>query len=73
MALFHTSSYIDQVSRASEDGKGFLDDGDTPAFFGVFEAASDVVGTTLAASDAVMHGQACRAFSPQLWRCWAPK
>lgn len=64
LALFHTSSYIDQVSRASEDGKGFLDDGDTPAFLGVFEAASDVVGTTLAAIDAVMHGQACRAFSP---------
>jgi acetoin utilization protein AcuC len=64
LALFHTSSYIDQVSRASEDGKGFLDDGDTPAFLGVFEAASDVVGTTLAAIDAIMHGQARRAFSP---------
>ena len=64
LALFHTSSYIDLVSRASEDGKGFLDHGDTPAFIGVFEAASDVVGTTLAAIDAIMHGQAHRAFSP---------
>lgn len=64
LALFHTSDYIDQVSRASEDGKGYLDHGDTPAFIGVFEVASDVVGTTLSAIDAIMHEDASRAFSP---------
>ena len=64
LALFHTSDYINQVSRASEDGKGYLDQGDTPAFIGVFEVASDIVGTTLAAIDAIMHEDAKRAFSP---------
>jgi acetoin utilization protein AcuC len=64
LALFHTPEYIDRVSQLSRDGRGFLDGGDTPAFPGVFEAASDVVGTTLAAVDAVMRGQTLRAFVP---------
>jgi len=64
LALFHTPEYIDRVSRASVDGRGYLDGGDTPAFAGVFEAASDVVGTTIAAVDAVMTGTARRAFVP---------
>ena len=64
LALFHTPEYIDFVSRLSAAGSGFLDGGDTPAFPGVFEAASDVVGTTLAAVDAVMAGHARRAFVP---------
>lgn len=64
LALFHTPDYIDLVSRRSQDGKGFLDGGDTPAFVGVFETASDVVGTTLAAVDAIMAGDTDRAFVP---------
>jgi acetoin utilization protein AcuC len=64
LALFHTADYIDRVSRISQHGHGFLDAGDTPAFPGVFEAASDVVGTTLAAVDAVMRGDTRRAFVP---------
>jgi acetoin utilization protein AcuC len=64
LALFHTTDYIDLVSRKSADGSGFLDGGDTPAFRGVFEAASEVVGTTLAAVDAVMSGATRRAFVP---------
>ena len=64
LALFHTPEYIDLVSRMSEDGGGFLDGGDTPAFPGVYDIASDVVGTTLAAVDAVMDGAASRAFVP---------
>ena len=64
LALFHTAEYIDLVSRMSADGNGFLDGGDTPAFSGVFDAASDVVGTTLAAVDAVMAGDAGAAFVP---------
>ena len=64
LALFHTADYIDFVSRMSQDGFGFLDAGDTPSFPGVFDAASDVVGTTLAAVDAVMRGEASRAFVP---------
>ena len=30
LLLFHTADYIDKVSRMSVDGKGFLDEGDTP-------------------------------------------
>ncbi|SVE41758.1 uncharacterized protein METZ01_LOCUS494612, partial [marine metagenome] len=40
------------------------DGGDTPAFPGIMQVASDVVGTTLAAVDAVMSGDASRAFVP---------
>jgi acetoin utilization protein AcuC len=64
LTLFHTPEYIDRVARLSQEGRGFLDAGDTPAFPGVFEAASDVVGTTLAAVDAVMQGETRRAFVP---------
>ena len=64
LALFHTPEYIDRVSQLSQEGRGFLDAGDTPAFPGVFDAASDVVGTTLAAVDAVMRGDAKRAIVP---------
>ena len=64
LLLFHSADYIDKVSRMSAEGKGFLDEGDTPAMPGIFGAASDVVGTTLAAVDAIMEGRAKRAFVP---------
>jgi len=64
LALFHTPAYIDRVSRLSEAGCGYLDGGDTPVFPGVFETASDVAGTMLAAVDAVMAGETQRAFVP---------
>jgi acetoin utilization protein AcuC len=64
LLLFHTADYIDKVSRMSVDGKGFLDEGDTPAVVGIFDAASNVVGSTLAAVDAIMRGEAKRAFVP---------
>lgn len=64
LTLFHSAEYIDFVARKSADGGGYLDGGDTPAFAGIFESASDVAGTTLAAVDAVMSGAARRAFVP---------
>jgi acetoin utilization protein AcuC len=64
LLLFHTADYIDLVSRKSAEGRGFLDQGDTPAMPGIFHAASSVVGTTLAAVDAVMEDRARRAFTP---------
>ena len=64
LLLFHTAEYIDKVSRMSAEGRGYLDEGDTPAMPGIFEAASNVVGTTMAAADAIMAGKARRAFVP---------
>ena len=64
LLLFHTADYVERVARLSSDGRGYLDQGDTPAFPGVFDAASNVVGSTLAAVDAVMSGAARRAFVP---------
>lgn len=64
LELFHDPGYVGFVHERSATGEGFLDAGDTPAFKGVFEAASDVVGASLVALDAVMDGQARRAFVP---------
>jgi acetoin utilization protein AcuC len=61
---FHTPAYVDLVRDRSTSGHGFLDAGDTPAWRGVYEAASNVVGATLTAVDAVMGGSARRAFVP---------
>lgn len=61
---FHTANYIDLVAERSATGQGYLDAGDTPAFRGVFEAASNVVGATLTALEAIMTGRARRGFVP---------
>lgn len=61
---FHTRDYVDWVIQRSKAGDGFLDYGDTPAYPGIFEAASTVVGTTLAACRAIMSGDCRRAFIP---------
>jgi acetoin utilization protein AcuC len=64
LELFHLPAYLDLVQARSLTGEGYLDAGDTPAFKGVYEAASDVVGSTLVATEALMTGQARRAFVP---------
>ncbi|HVC02752.1 MAG TPA: hypothetical protein VND80_11175 [Steroidobacteraceae bacterium] len=64
LAAFHTPAYIEFVRRSSQDGAGFLDGGDTPAFAGVYEAAGAVVGATLVAVEALMSGACRRAFVP---------
>lgn len=64
LLLFHTSDYVDLVIERSQTGMGFLDNGDTPAFKGVYEAASHVVGATLLGVEALMTGTARRAFIP---------
>ncbi len=61
---FHTQEYVDFVRAYSEQGYGSLDGGDTPAYPGVFEAASYVVGGTLEALAAIMQGPIRRAFIP---------
>lgn len=64
LELFHTPDYVELVRERSASGHGYLDGGDTPAWKGVYEAASHVVGATLNAVDAVMAGSARRAFIP---------
>lgn len=61
---FHTRDYVEQVKAFSASGHGYLDNGDTPAFPGAYEAAATVVGSTLAALDEIMTGECRRAFVP---------
>ena len=61
---FHTDAHIAKVQHYSDQGRGYLDAGDTPAFPGVFQAAATVVGTTLAAADSIMKENCRHAFSP---------
>ncbi|MGD8571658.1 MAG: acetoin utilization protein AcuC, partial [Gammaproteobacteria bacterium] len=64
LLYFHTPDYLDRVKQQSITGEGYLDCGDTPAFKGVYEAAATVVGTTLAAVDAVVSEECRQAFIP---------
>ena len=64
LVRFHSAAHLERVREKSATGGGFLDAGDTPAFRGVFEAASQVVGATLTATAALMAGEARRAFVP---------
>lgn len=61
---FHTPEYVEFVRSYSEQGHGYLDGGDTPAYAGVFEASSYVVGGTLEALAEIMEGSIRRAFIP---------
>jgi acetoin utilization protein AcuC len=62
--LFHTKEHIRYVSLASNLGYGALDQGDTPAFKGVFEASQYVVGSTAETIEKVMSRDLDHAFNP---------
>jgi acetoin utilization protein AcuC len=64
LQLFHTPEYVHFIMERSQSGAGFLDGGDTPAYRGVFEAASCVVGSALTIADWIMHGTRRRGFLP---------
>jgi acetoin utilization protein AcuC len=64
LTLFHTPRYVEFVREMSARGTGLLDHGDTPAFPGVFEAASAVAGGTLLALEKILKGEAKRGFIP---------
>ncbi len=64
IARFHHDAYIDRVIELSARGEGTLDNGDTPAFKGIYEAAAFVVGTTLDACRRLMGGDCTRVFIP---------
>ncbi len=61
---FHSTEYIEKIKQGSESGTGYLDQGDTPARKGIFEAASTVVGSVLHMVDKIMDKQFRRGFVP---------
>jgi acetoin utilization protein AcuC len=61
---FHGAAYLDRVTRLCAAGEGFLDGGDTPAEAGLDAAAAAVVGASITAMEAIMRGEARRAFVP---------
>ncbi len=64
LTLFHTTAYIDKVIEQSKFGVGYLDNGDTPAFTGMYEAACYVVGSVVDAIEQLMNAQYKTAFIP---------
>jgi acetoin utilization protein AcuC len=64
LAQFHTTDYIARVRQQSISGEGYLDCGDTPAFPGVYEAASAVVGSVLDGLHGILAGHCQRVFVP---------
>ena len=61
---FHTSEYIDRVIAQCRLGKGFLDNGDTPAIRGLYESSLAVVGASLFAAEEILSERFTRAFVP---------
>jgi len=61
---FHTKRHVDRVEHAETRGIEFLDNGDTPVFPGVYEAAATVVGSALDGLKRVMGGECRRTFQP---------
>jgi acetoin utilization protein AcuC len=59
---FHAPDYIHRVQVLSEQGGGYLDYGDTPAFRGVYEAAGHVAGSALDGLRRIMQGECRRSF-----------
>lgn len=64
LMLVHTRDYVDFVKRASANGVGYLDYGDTPAFRGIHEAAAIRVGGTLLVTRLVNEGKYVHGFNP---------
>lgn len=60
----HERCYVDLVVERSQTGEGYLDQGDTPAFRGCFEAAACVVGSTLEGVRRIVAGEQKRGFIP---------
>ncbi|MGD8593069.1 MAG: acetoin utilization protein AcuC [Gammaproteobacteria bacterium] len=61
---FHDHDYVEKVKQLSEVGLGFLDNGDTPAVKGIYEAAATVVGTVLDGMERIMAGRCDKVFIP---------
>jgi acetoin utilization protein AcuC len=63
LLLFHDAEYLRLVKKMSQQGTGYLDMGDTPAFKGCYEASALATGASLAAVDSVMSGKVTHAIN----------
>jgi acetoin utilization protein AcuC len=61
---FHTRNYVERVQHAEARAIEFLDNGDTPVFPGVYEAAATVVGSALDGLSRIMTAEYSRSFQP---------
>jgi acetoin utilization protein AcuC len=64
LELFHDEGHVEYVRKASALGYGYIDDGDTPAFKGVLEAAELAVGSTLSCVERTLSEEADHGFNP---------
>jgi acetoin utilization protein AcuC len=64
LLVFHTKEYVEHVKEISKTGEGNLNDVDTPAFKGVFEASLLPVGSTLNGLRYIMEGRFNHFFNP---------
>jgi len=55
--IVHSKEYVEFVKEKSKEGKGFLDQGDTPAFKGIYEAVLVRVSGTITAFELVKDGK----------------
>jgi acetoin utilization protein AcuC len=60
----HTKEYVDYVQRMCNEGRGYLDFGDTPATKGLYDGALSVVGGSLYGAKLVLDGEVDHAFNP---------
>lgn len=63
LLLFHDQDYLDLVMSADKAGTGFLDNGDTPAFKGCYQASALATGASLRAVESVMSGEVTYAMN----------
>ena len=62
--LYHERDYVDFVRDRCDEGYGYLDYGDTPAFKGCYEASLYVVGSTLKLAEMILRGEIAHGFNP---------
>jgi len=64
LELFHSHEYIEKVIEQSKFGVGFMDNGDTPAFSGMYGAVRYVAGSVIDAIEQLMSNRYKTAFIP---------
>jgi acetoin utilization protein AcuC len=64
IGAFHSEAYVEKVRRMSATGVGLLDEGDTPAFKGMFEASRFVAGSVLDGIHKILDRQCRHVFVP---------